>query len=329
MSRRRIVLKSIDITKGKGLELGPLFSPLVLKDEADITYLDHMSTEGLKKKYDEHPIKGHPVPLEDIAPIDYVLKNNSLKQTLRGKKFDYVIASHVMEHIPDLVSWFSDVASILNEDGILTLVIPDKRFTFDILRNESRPADVIGAYLDKHTRASSVAMFDYMSNFRHKVVASEVWREPHADYSKNPKNPQKTVYEVCLENTKPDNYVDAHCFVFTPHLFLGIIRSLMKHDLFDYEIASFKDTPENQLEFYVSLRKAKGSGRAKKLRSIPKLPRPLDRRELEQEAVRLRSELEEAEKLKAELQHVITSKSWRITRPIRRATKLSKKIHRK
>jgi hypothetical protein len=103
----------------------------------------------------------------------------------------------------------------------------------------------------------------------------------------------------------------------------------MKHDLFDYEIASFKDTPENQLEFYVSLRMAKKTNRAKKLRSIPALPKPSERRELEQEIIRLRFELNEIDRLRDELQHVTTSKSWRITRPIRGVTKLGKKILRK
>ena len=329
MDRRTIALRRIDITKGKGLELGPLFSPLVSKDEADISYADHVSTEGLKEKYEGHPINGHPLRLEDIAPIDYALGDNSLKDTIKRRKFDYVIASHVMEHIPDLVSWFADVSAVLKDGGILSLVIPDKRYTFDILRNESRPADVVGAYLDKHTRASSSAMYDYMNNFRQEIVAAEVWQDPHADYSKKPKLSFNRAYELCLENIEPDNYVDSHCFVFTPYSFFEIIRALIKHDLFDYEIAYFKDTPENQLEFYVSLRKAPASSRARKLRSIPRLPKPRQDRELQEEILRLRSELEEAQRFEAELQNVINSKSWRITRPIRGATRLAKTIRRK
>lgn len=333
MSRRDIALKCIDITKGRGLELGPLFSPLVSKQEAKISYLDHVSTEDLKKKYDAHPIKGYPVPLESITPIDYVLENNSLKQTLRGKKFDYVIASHVMEHIPDLVSWLADVESILNEGGVLSLVIPDKRFTFDVLRDESRPADVIGAYLDKYNRASSVAMYDYMSNFRHNVVAAEAWQNPYADYSKNKKNTIQRAYEVCLDNIVPGNYVDAHCFVFTPYSFFEVVRSLVKHDLFGYEVAYFEDTPENQLEFYVSLRKVKQSSRARKLRSLPRLPKPAEKRELEQQVMDLKTESYQLQEtitgLKSELNNLTTSKSWQLTKPIRQVVVITRKIRKK
>jgi hypothetical protein len=50
MNRKQTILQCIDLSKGKGLELGPLFSPVVTKDEAKIFYVDHMSTEDLKKK---------------------------------------------------------------------------------------------------------------------------------------------------------------------------------------------------------------------------------------------------------------------------------------
>jgi SAM-dependent methyltransferase len=308
MSRREIALQCIDISKGRGLELGPLHSPVVSKEEARISYVDHMSTEGLKQKY-----KGHTFPLEDIVPVDYVLKN-SLKDTLRGKKFDYVVASHVIEHIPDIVRWLSDVASILKDDGILSLVIPDMRFTFDILRNESRPADVIGAYLDQQTRVSSAAMYDFTSEVRRNIVAADVWKNPYADYSKKPKNSLKEVYDTCLENLKPDIYVDSHCFVFTPYSFFNIVRVLIKYDLFDYKIAYFKDTPENQLEFYVSLRKVKRSTTASKLRSIPRVSKPVQVNDL---VVKIAKQEAEIARLESDIHNFTTSNSWKATKPLR------------
>ena len=311
MSRREVALQCIDISKDRGLELGPLYSPIVSKDEAKITYVDHMSAEDLKIKY-----KGHPFSLDAILPVDYVLKNNSLKDTLKGKKFDYVIASHVIEHVPDIVNWLADIGSVLKNNAILSLVIPDKRFTFDILRNESRPADVIGAYLDKQTKASSVVIYDSIDGYRGDIDPSEVWQNPYADYSKKQKNSLKVTYNKCLENLNPSNYVDSHCFVFTPYSFFNIVRTLIKLDLFDYKVAYFKDTPENQLEFYVSLRKANKSTQASKLRSIPKLSKPLERRNLEGNIIRLETELN----------NLITSKSWKLTKPLREAKKLVKKI---
>lgn len=314
MNRKDLTLQCIDITKGHGLEIGPLFSPLVSKDEAKVLYIDHMSTDDLKKKY-----KDHEIPLDSIVPIDYVLTNNSLKESVAGKKFDYVIASHVIEHIPDMVRWLADVASILKEGGILSLVIPDKRFTFDIQRNESRPADVIGAYLDRHTRASSATMYDYISQVQLNIDPAEVWRNPWADYSKKPIYSLEETYKTCLDNLKEGVYVDSHCFVFTPYSFFEIIRALIKHDLFGYEVAYFHNTPQDQIEFYVSLRKAVKSTAKKRQKSVPELPKPTERRELEKQV----------ERLKAELHHLTASKSWKVTQPARNAIQTTKRLRRK
>lgn len=312
MSRREEALRCIDLTSGRGLELGPLHSPIVSKKEADIAYVDHLSTEGLRKKY-----AGHPFPLDEIVPIDYVLTGN-LRKTLRGKKFDYVIASHVIEHIPDTVRWLQDVASVLKPGGILSLVIPDKRFTFDILRNESRPADIIGAYLDEYTKASSVTMFEFVSEARGQIEPTEVWANPHADYSTKPKNSLKKTMAKCNMNLKPGEYVDAHCVVFTPYSFCVIARTLIELGLFDYELAYFCDTQPNQLEFYVSLRKS-SAPRSKRLKNLPALPRPKDRWELETEN----------QELRAHIHNLLTSSSWRITKPMRSLTDTMKKLTRR
>jgi len=321
MSRKSEALKRIDTSKGQGLELGPLSSPLVSKQKATVFYVDHLSTEGLRKHYEGHGFE------DEIVPVDYVIRDDSLSRTLAGKQFDYVIASHVIEHIPDMVGWLADVGKVLKEGGIFSLVIPDKRYTFDIMRNESRPADVIGAYLDKQTKVSSAVVYDNFSAIRKDIVPYEVCSHPYADYGKKPTQYSlEKAYELCLQNLKPGEYVDTHCHVFTPHSFFTVLRGLIEHDLFGYEVIYFKDTPPNQLEFYVSLRKVSKNTRAARLKSIPKVPRPKEKRELELEIIELR---QANEALTAELRNVMTSKSWQITKPVRKAVKLSHRIRRK
>lgn len=302
MGRKEIALQGIDL-KGRGLELGPLYNPVVLKSEGNIQYVDHMSYEDLKKKYGQDA----GVPLDQIVPTDYVLKNNSLKDTVKGKKFDYVVASHVIEHIPDMVRWLADVASILKTGGILSLVIPDKRFTFDMHRNESRPADVMGAYLDQHTRFSSASMYDDTYEYRDAINPSDVWRDPLAYKDQKPAlQAREKALQRCQNNLIPDNYVDCHCYVLTPYSFFEIIKSLIEHDLLDYEVASFTDTPQNELEFYVILKKSKKS-QEERLRSVPRLvptPKTWD----------LEAEIRD---LKQQLNKLTQSRSWRITRPLR------------
>lgn len=298
MGRREEALKVISL-QGKGLELGPLYNPVVRKDEASIFYIDHMSQAGLRKKYAKEP-----VPLDDIVPVDYVLKG-TLKQTLGRKTFDYIIASHVVEHIPDTVRWLQEVAAVLTDDGILSLVIPDKRFTFDITRDVSRPSDVMGAYLDKCDHITSTSMYDFAMECRDKIDPTEVWTNPHENYRLRPLMwARKEAFQKCLNNL--NGYVDAHCYVYTPSSFLTILRTIIEHGLLDFEVAYFQTTPVNNLEFYVSLRKSTAS-KNKKLASVPNLTEPKSYNELEATI----------EYLRQELVAITNSRSWRLTKPLR------------
>ena len=311
MERRGHALKKIDLKKGCGLELGPLYLPVVLKSEANISYIDHMSTADLRKKY-----KGHPFPVEDIVEVDYVVGGSTLKKVVGGKKFDYVIASHVIEHIPDVVSWLQDVASILKPVGILSLVIPDKRFSFDISRDVSRPSEVMGAYLDKLTKSNSAMIYDSASEYR-ELSPSEAWAN---DIDKHLVEPNDRSLSEAMrrakQHRKPGGYVDSHCYVFTPYSFFEILRRLIRHHLFDYEVVYFADTAKDELEFYVSLQKVRTADTAKQLASLPTLTEPPGRQahKLTKEIERLNAQVQQ---LSAELAGIKQSKSWRITQPLR------------
>ena len=301
MDRTKKALKYID-NNDVGLEIGPLDHPILAKEASNVLYVDHMSLEGLKEKY-----KDEPVTLEKIVKPDFVLEKNNLKQATKGKKFDYVIASHVIEHVPDIVTWLQDISSVLKTDGVLSLIVPDKRYTFDITINISRPADIIGAYLDRHDRTTSAAMFDYAMECRDKINAAEVWANPSKDYSKKPYYfTRKQAYKMCLDNTKINLYVDAHCHVFTPRSFVSILDTLINYDLLSFEVINFEPTAENDMEFFVSLRKI-GPNKQKQKSSLPKLNREKSAWEIERDLFR-KSQL---------LDKVNNSLSWKLTRPLR------------
>ncbi len=51
---------------------------------------------------------------------------------------DLLVASHVIEHVPDLITWLREIASVLKPTGQARLAIPDRRYTFDLLRVETQ-----------------------------------------------------------------------------------------------------------------------------------------------------------------------------------------------
>jgi SAM-dependent methyltransferase len=310
MIRNKRILHSIDITKGEGLEIGPLSSPILSKDQAKVFYLDHESTEGLRKKY-----KNEPVELSKIVDVDYVLKDGKLAKTVGENKFDYALASHVIEHIPDTVRWLQDIEKILKPGGFLSLVIPDKRFTFDFNRRISLPADIMGAYYDQLTRFSSAMMYDFARECMLEVDTAQAWHNPEQYLTAPRRWSLEQVNDKCKRNLDPKQYVDCHCFVFTPQSFIEILRELIEQGLFNYEVAYFLETQEYELEFYVTLKKLdpKKINKRKQLATLPTIqPKKTKEEQLTEEAVIL----------KQELMALKGSLSWRATKALRKIRNL-------
>lgn len=122
-------VSDIDVSK-RILEIGPLNDPIFSKQEANVFYADIRSTDEIKKAHasDPHVIK------ENIVDIDFVIKNSYEKSLSHVDKFDYVVSSHVLEHMPRLIEHFQDIATVLNKKGMLYAFLPDHRYCFDHCR---------------------------------------------------------------------------------------------------------------------------------------------------------------------------------------------------
>lgn len=309
--RSKRILSPVNLESGIGLEIGPLTAPVVEKGRYDIYYLDHMSTEDLKNKY-----KDEPVDLSRILPVDFVVTDNSIKAAVGSKRFDYVIASHVIEHIPDIVSWLEDIASILKPGGILSLAIPDKRFTFDIERRDSEASEIIGAHIDKLEKPSSSSMYDYASHYVEDVDSGKAWNDP-GFFQNDTMSHRWTKTEalaMAIENLDNDKYIDCHCYVFTPSSFAAILRELSELGLIKLKVANFLETQQGELEFYVALQKIdpKKTGRKSLFNKIPAV-NSMNTNVLHEERIR---ELED------EVSRLTNSLSWKVTKPLRRVKKI-------
>jgi len=142
MDRRETVLSSID-RDGIGLEIGPSHAPIAAKkDGFNVEVIDHANAEDLIEKY-----AGDRVDVNSIEEVDYIWHGESYAE-LTGKKshYDWVIASHVIEHTPDIVSFLLNCNEVLKDDGMLSLAIPDYRYIFDQYRAPTGLAKVLEAF---------------------------------------------------------------------------------------------------------------------------------------------------------------------------------------
>lgn len=239
--------------EGNGLEIGPSHSPMVPKRSGyNIEILDHAAASELKDKYQKLGVP-HDL-LENIEEVDYIWSGEELNE-LTGKHdyYDYIVASHVIEHTPDLVSFLNQCEKMLKPDGILSLAIPDKRYCFDYLRPNSTTGDVIQAFYDKRTRHTPGAVFDHTS-----LVA---FRNGQHTWNANDTRPLEFCHDLndamdmANKSRTTNEYIDVHNWVFVPHSFRLILHDLNSIGLIDMSEEKFFDT--EGFEFYILLKKGK------------------------------------------------------------------------
>lgn len=248
--RRKKLLSGLKLKAMTGLEIGPLTAPLVTKNQGDILYVDHEDTESLLKKYAHQA----GVDCKEIVPVDAVWGEATLADCLEGRKVDYVLASHVVEHVPDLITWFEEIAAVLKEGGSLRLAVPDKRFTFDILRAESQPHDVLDAYLRKTRMPLPRQVIEHFSLFRN-VDRKAAWSGRLDAERLPPVHSLQEAYEKA-EMAHSGIYVDTHCWVFTPESFVALGLTLAEMGRMPFTLEAMHPTERNQIEFITAMKKA-------------------------------------------------------------------------
>lgn len=229
----------LEISAGRGVELGPLNIPIVSKSASNVLYVDHLDTDGLRAKYPD---------VSGIFDIDRPILNNSLADTLRDDApLDYIVASQVFEHVANPIRWLLEIAAVLCEGGLLSLSLPDRRLTFDLMREETRAADIVSAYL------AGVDTPDVRSVYDHHSLASFVnmhWATPASVYpddvigARGAVKPQLATdaHLAYVERARKGEYLDVHAWVFTPPSFLLVMAQLAGDGLLPYRLRQYYPT---------------------------------------------------------------------------------------
>lgn len=253
--RHERVVGGLDVKELTGLEIGPGCYPRLLKEDVPrLFYVDHASQEELREKYKSDPA----VECDKIPSIDYVVKDGDLAKAVASHgPYDFVCAAHVIEHVPDLISWLIDVHRSLRNGCTLMLAVPDKRFTFDIFRQTTTAKRVKEAYLERRTRPDLKCIMDCLLN----VVDANAWLL-WDDYSKvgtlEPMYRADTI-EAVAANYATGKYIDTHCWVFTPWSLLSLLGELVSEGHFQFDCTYFLTTQHHDLEFYLHLTKTSHS----------------------------------------------------------------------
>lgn len=252
-ARRARIVGDADLGQGRCLEIGPLANPVVSPEVADVRYVDVVDRSGLVAHYD-----GNPAVDPDAIPEQHfwLTRPEGTVATLAeavaaDAPYQHVVASHVIEHVPDMVGWLRDVAQVLTWDGALLLAVPDRRYCFDVHRAPATVGQVLQAHLDGDRTPSVRAVLDH---FMRAVdyTAEQAWAgEPPPAQRSHPIDDVRRH----LARQQAGDYVDCHVWPLTPRGFADLMDDLLVLGEVDFAVERLTATRVGEQEFYATLRR--------------------------------------------------------------------------
>jgi len=248
------------------LEIGPLCFPCMPVGKSNVHTVDYFSKEELQQNYANDPN----VDINKICDITYILKDKVKYSDIIPQIFDYCFSSHNIEHVPCLITFLNNISSILKKNSYFFLCMPDYRYCFDHFRNPSNIFEILDSYYNNQNKPSPV------SHLEHKYLTCHNDSIKHWDMFKNLKSnifininetkqflssqTKKIINEIedikQLYNKCKNEYLDSHCWKFTPFTFRNIIDILFQTGFIDLKIERIYKTLKNSHEFYVILHKS-------------------------------------------------------------------------
>lgn len=265
--RRAIVLGSLDLSTSRGIEFGALDNPLVRKNEGNISYVDYASTEVVRRQH----AAGSSIRPENILDIDYVWGNMPALAAASGfRRFDYALAAHVIEHVPNVVGWLLEIHDLLVRSGLVGLIIPDRRHTFDFARAESTAGEMMEAHFRNYRQPSIRQVFDHCWSAVDLDKSISWTHDPsHLDLRRFMGDiALQLAHDQAASLRNEARYFDSHCWVFTPDSFLRNCEALAQLGYFPFVVEHIQTTVVDQFEFIVRLRTHDPADKSATLRSL-------------------------------------------------------------
>jgi hypothetical protein len=171
-----------------------------------------------------------------IEPVDFVWTEGTLSDAVpidHHGSFDAFVASHVIEHIPDFVSFLRSAEILCRLDGMMVFAVPDKRVCFDFFRPISTTGDVLVAHWERRSRHSVKALWDYS--------AYQATKHGAPGWGRTDQSPLALTFSLddashLAQRYNSKEYIDAHSWTFVPASFSLIMLELARLGLTDWQV---------------------------------------------------------------------------------------------
>jgi 2-polyprenyl-3-methyl-5-hydroxy-6-metoxy-1,4-benzoquinol methylase len=240
-------LRSLIPARGRILEIGAGYRPLFAKrDGYRVETADYTDAAGLRAKYRT----AANVDLARIEEVDHVVGAGGLAATVGARdRYDAIVASHVIEHTPDLLGFLKDCETLLASSGVLLLAVPDKRYCFDVFQPLSSTGAVVQAHLDRRTRPPHGAVLDdrLYNATRDGAIG---WSAKAGGALAFVLDLMQALAHAAAER-EADSYIDVHVWKFVPSSFRLILHDL--HALGEIALREDRFFDNHGAEFYTTL----------------------------------------------------------------------------
>lgn len=249
LNERINIIKSwVPYDRGVGLEIAPNWFPLISKEDGDIYYCDRMSHRKLIKREADNPDRIR--YKMEVLPIDFIWDGSKLLTKTTPLKFDYIVSSHVLEHVPNFLGFLYQQREALEDNGVIAFVLPDFKRLNEHFRPSSTAAQLIDAYMRNLTSPTPGQVYE---SCRHALDV-----DMHTvDYSGKKYTDFKRAYTneetINFARLATYQYLDVHCWAFDVESFQNVALELSEVGMFDFDIIDIK-SGETAREFYVKLK---------------------------------------------------------------------------
>ncbi|MBT9433390.1 methyltransferase domain-containing protein [Candidatus Sodalis endolongispinus] len=234
-----------------GLEISPLFRPATDKALHNVCYTDYTSAEESRQKHAHYE---H----DEIVDIDFICHPHATLQSCvpDQQQFDWSVASHVLEHVPDPLGWILEVLAVLNDGAVFSLVLPNKRYCFDRFRQTSSAAQWLQWWLTRQRIPAPQQLYDFLRHCtsddgemyeRLKDLSPEAYQQTRC-----PHYAQQQALEFVLNAWTTGHYFDAHCSVFTPESAAALMAEVVELGILNVAVSAPQQYED---EFYIRLTK--------------------------------------------------------------------------
>jgi SAM-dependent methyltransferase len=199
--------------KGNGLEVGAGSRPFPVPDDVQVCYGDIRGSASLESYFQNSAIQaGDEIDAQTFAGVD-------------TGSFDFVISAHVIEHLRDPVGSIVEAVRVLKPGGVLVLVVPDLRYTFDYSRPETTVEHALRDYQDG---GASTTRDGYEEHLRyvHPYLTGENY-------------PEAEIQRQATECVKRWRELDVHFHAWTRDGFETLLSAIAELAPFDLEAAQF------------------------------------------------------------------------------------------